>query len=190
MKDKLILETEQLILKEPSRQDIPAILEFLQENKVFHRPFEPIRNEEYYAESNWVNRIEDIEKNYGNYNAPLQLFIARKLFPEKIIGYCNFSNIVRGAFQACHLGFALSENSQRQGIMAEALKHAIHYMFTERNFHRIMANYMVHNDKSAALLKKLRFQEEGKAAKYLLINGKWRDHILTSLINDNWKSSA
>lgn len=188
MQERLILETEKLILKEPAEEDIPAILAFLHENKLFHRPFEPIRNDEYYSEDNWIKRIGDAEKNYGNYDAPLQLFIAKKAWPETIIGYCNFSNIVRGAFQACHLGFALSETSQRQGIMAEALKSAIHYMFAERNFHRIIANYMVNNDKSAALLHKLGFEEEGRAPKYLLINGKWRDHILTSLINDNWNS--
>jgi len=28
---------------------------------------------------------------------------------------------------------------------------------------------------------------EGYARDYLLINGKWEDHILTSLVNPHWK---
>ena len=53
--------------------------------------------------------------------------------------------------------------------------------------HRIMANYMPHNQRSGNLLKKLGFVVEGYARDYLLINGKWEDHILTSLNNDNYE---
>jgi len=32
-------------------------------------------------------------------------------------------------------------------------------------------------------LEKLGFEKEGFARRYLCINGKWEDHILTSLVN-------
>ena len=70
--------------------------------------------------------------------------------------------------------------------MYEALETAIQYMFEQQNLHRIMANYMPSNEKSSALLKRLGFTIEGKAKKYLFINGCWEDHILTSLTNDQW----
>ena len=34
------------------------------------------------------------------------------------------------------------------------------------------------------LLRQLGFEREGYARKYLLLNGVWKDHILTSYIND------
>ncbi|MGL5537110.1 MAG: 30S ribosomal protein S5 alanine N-acetyltransferase, partial [Aeromonas veronii] len=34
-----------------------------------------------------------------------------------------------------------------------------------------------------ALLERLGFEREGFARAYLMINGRWEDHILTSLIN-------
>ncbi len=47
-----------------------------------------------------------------------------------------------------------------------------------------MANYRPENIKSELLLKRLHFEKEGYAKDYLMISGKWRDHILTSRIND------
>ena len=46
-----------------------------------------------------------------------------------------------------------------------------------------MACYMPANQRSGALLERLGFEREGFARAYLMINGRWEDHILTSLIN-------
>jgi ribosomal-protein-alanine N-acetyltransferase len=100
-----------------------------------------------------------------------------------MIGTCNFSNIVRGVFQACHLGYAISQSHQGKGLMSEAVELGIRYMFEIVKLHRIMANYMPRNERSARLLEKLGFEREGYAKSYLKIAGVWEDHILTSKIN-------
>ena len=46
-----------------------------------------------------------------------------------------------------------------------------------------MANYMPTNEASGKVLKRLGFTVEGYARDYLCLNGKWEDHILTSLTN-------
>jgi ribosomal-protein-alanine N-acetyltransferase len=46
-----------------------------------------------------------------------------------------------------------------------------------------MANYIPTNERSGLLLKRLGFAVEGYARDYLLINGQWRDHVLTALTN-------
>lgn len=71
--------------------------------------------------------------------------------------------------------------------MYEALTAAVKYTFEEMNLHRIMANYMPANERSGKLLRQLGFTLEGYARDYLLLEGGWRDHILTSLINEHWK---
>lgn len=70
--------------------------------------------------------------------------------------------------------------------MYEGAQAAIRYMFRQQRMHRIMANYMPHNQRSGALLKRMGFEKEGYAKDYLLINGKWQDHVLTALINQEW----
>jgi ribosomal-protein-alanine N-acetyltransferase len=71
--------------------------------------------------------------------------------------------------------------------MKGCLEQAINYVFVELNLHRISANYLPHNIRSAQLLESLNFKKEGLAPKYLYINGEWQNHILTALINDNWR---
>jgi len=48
----------------------------------------------------------------------------------------------------------------------------------------VMANYRPENERSHRLLQRLGFEQEGRARSYLNIDGRWRDHILTSLINE------
>ena len=67
--------------------------------------------------------------------------------------------------------------------MLEALKAAIPNVFQTHGLHRIMANYQPDNLRSEILLRRLGFEREGLAKSYLKINGRWTDHVLTSLIN-------
>jgi ribosomal-protein-alanine N-acetyltransferase len=50
-----------------------------------------------------------------------------------------------------------------------------------------MANYIPVNERSGRLLRRLGFTVEGYARDYLLIAGKWEDHVLTALANADWK---
>jgi [ribosomal protein S5]-alanine N-acetyltransferase len=67
--------------------------------------------------------------------------------------------------------------------MFEALTAAIAFAFDVLRLHRIMANYIPGNERSGKLLRRLGFNMEGYARDYLLIDGEWRDHILTALTN-------
>ncbi|MEO7106758.1 MAG: GNAT family N-acetyltransferase [Rhodoferax sp.] len=96
---------------------------------------------------------------------------------------CNFTNIVRGVFQACHLGYSVDHGWQGKGLMQEAVQTGIAYMFGTQGLHRIMANYMPTNVRSEKLLQRLGFEREGYARAYLKIAGQWQDHVLTALIN-------
>ncbi len=101
----------------------------------------------------------------------------------QLIGECNFTNIVRGPFLACHLGFSIDRRSEGQRLMHEGLTAALDYVFGGLRLHRIMANYRPGNVRSARLLEGLGFVREGVARAYLKIDGVWADHVLTSLIN-------
>lgn len=70
--------------------------------------------------------------------------------------------------------------------MHEALQTLIRYMQRQQKMHRIMANYMPHNKRSGQLLERLGFEREGYAKDYLLIDGKWQDHVLTALTWQEW----
>jgi len=67
--------------------------------------------------------------------------------------------------------------------MKQLCAYVISFAFKELGLNRVMANYMPKNIRSECLLRSLGFEREGFARKYLCINGKWEDHVLTSLIN-------
>ena len=100
-----------------------------------------------------------------------------------IIGTCNYTNVVRGPFLACHLGYQIARAHEGRGLMAEALRATNPFMFRALRLHRIMANYRPENARSGRLLERLGFVREGLAKDYLFIDGAWRDHILTALTN-------
>ncbi|EJF82811.1 hypothetical protein MCU_01312 [Bartonella elizabethae Re6043vi] len=146
------------------------------------RPFEPLRTDDYHTRTTWEARA----KAFADESAQGQAYrYAVRLKNENtIIGVVNFTNVVRGVFQACHLGFSLDEKQQGKGLMFESLSALIRHIFQVYHLHRVMANYRPENIKSELLLKRLHFEKEGYAKDYLMISGKWRDHILTSRIND------
>jgi [ribosomal protein S5]-alanine N-acetyltransferase len=112
------------------------------------------------------------------------LCVMRRDLPDgPIVGHCNFSNFVRGAFQACMLGYSVDHRHQGEGLMTEALRAAIAFVFAELRLHRIMANYVPTNERSGALLRRLGFSVEGYARDYLYIHDGWKDHVLTAITN-------
>lgn len=64
-----------------------------------------------------------------------------------------------------------------------ALDALVAYAFGALGLHRVMANHLPDNERSAKLLARLGFEVEGLAKNYLFINGAWRDHVLTARTN-------
>jgi [ribosomal protein S5]-alanine N-acetyltransferase len=181
-----VLESDRLILRLANRQDAAAILQFHLQNKEFLAPFEPARPDEFYCLPYWQDNIERALVEF-NYDHAIKFCVFKKTEPQILIAKINFTQFVRGAFHACILGYSLAETEQGNGYMTEALQTAIHHLFIDQNFHRIMANYMPRNQRSGNVLRRLGFVVEGYARDYLLINNQWEDHILTSLTHSNWQ---
>jgi ribosomal-protein-alanine N-acetyltransferase len=175
------LATENLRVRLLEPSEAGKMMLFRQENREHLGPWEPRRRAEFFTESYWRVLLQQHQREFQQ-----GLSVALTILDDtdsEVLGVCNFTNIVRGTFQSCHLGYALSARYQGQGLMAEALKPACRYIFETLMLHRIMANYLPRNERSGRLLAKLGFEVEGEAKQYLLIDGHWEDHILTSLIN-------
>jgi ribosomal-protein-alanine N-acetyltransferase len=156
------------------------LCEYYQRNKTHLHAWEPHRNDEFYTHEFWQNQVEDSIHMFNKKQA-VRLVVLNKE-QAQVIAVCNFANIVYGCFQACHLGYSIDKNHQGKGIMCEVLQAGINYMQNEFNLHRIMANHLTNNHRSAKLLKKVGFEKEGYAKDYLKINGRWQDHVLNALI--------
>ncbi|RON65017.1 ribosomal protein S5-alanine N-acetyltransferase [Pseudomonas fluorescens] len=160
--------------------------DFYRRNQRHLAPWSPIRNTDYFSTEQIRQRL-DIQARA--FEAGLAMHFALLTADgQQMIGACNFSSITRGAFQACYLGYHIDEAHQGQGLMQEGLVAGIGYMFETQNLHRIMANYVPGNERSARLLERLGFEQEGYAKAYLNIAGRWQDHVLTALVNPGFET--
>ncbi|HEX6293207.1 MAG TPA: ribosomal protein S5-alanine N-acetyltransferase [Herpetosiphonaceae bacterium] len=179
------LTTRRMVLRLATSADIPAILAYFTANQQRLAPFSPIRPASFFTEAFWQEQIAQNHDDFHN-DRSLRLCIFDRAAPQTMIGDANFNGFMRGVGQFCYLGYSIAAAYQGRGYMTEALETAIRYVFDELHMHRIMANYLPHNQRSGRLLRKLGFVVEGYARDYLLIDGSWQDHILTSLTNPNW----
>lgn len=182
-----VLASPRLILRLATPADIPEILCYYRDNQAYLEPFEPTREEGFYSEVYWDWIVRDRVTEFWA-DRSFKLFLFKQELPQQVIGAINFSHFVRGIAQSCLLGYSLAENEQGKGYMTEGLQVAIAYIFDELRFHRIMAAYMPHNRRSGNVLKRLGFVFEGYALDYLMIQDVWQDHVLASLVNQNWQA--
>ncbi|MDE2571231.1 MAG: ribosomal protein S5-alanine N-acetyltransferase [bacterium] len=175
------LETPRLIVRTPVTSDAMRLRAYMAENRAHFEPWDPAPPDGFYTEAFWIVRCDQYQREMAEGQALRLIYLARADADGPIVGIANFSNIVRGIFQACYLGYSIDRRYEGRGLMREGLQAAIGYVFDELGLHRIMANYQPTNERSGNLLRRLGFTIEGYARDYLYVNGAWRDHILTSL---------
>lgn len=180
------LVTERLELRLADADDVPALLRYHDDNREHLAASRPTVPDAFYTHDFWVTQVHAARAEFRN-DRSLRLVMFSRAEPGRVIGNANFTQFQRGPAQYCVLGYGLDRHHEGRGLMTEALRAAIAYVFGTLNMHRIMANYEPWNERSGAVLRKLGFRVEGFAYDYLRLNGRWRDHILTALSNPDWR---
>jgi ribosomal-protein-alanine N-acetyltransferase len=176
------LETERLAVRLARPGMEAAMARFLTENFAGHlERWSPPAAAAFFTEAFWSERLAIAVEEYQAGRAARFVLQPPGSGSGPILGTCNYTNIVRGPFQACHLGYQIARSHEGRGLMAEALRATNAWAFENLRVHRIMANYRPENGRSARVLERLGFVREGLARDYLFIDGAWRDHVLTSL---------
>lgn len=176
------IRTERTLITLVRTDDASDLRAYYLRNTEHLAPWEPLRPEDYHSAAAWKDRARDFAGEA--LRGVAYRYVARPEGSREIIAVANFTNVVRGVFLACHLGYSIDREMQGLNIMFEVLDALIPHVFHTYGLHRVMANYMPENARSAQLLQRLGFEVEGRARDYLKINGKWRDHVLTARIDD------
>jgi [ribosomal protein S5]-alanine N-acetyltransferase len=163
-----------------------ALAQFHERNREHLAPWDPPASEDFYTEAVQAQRLREAGAAFAAGNG--YRYLLQPIGDStRVIGSIHFAHIVRGAFQSCTLGYALDQALEGQALMTEALRVAIAEMFSRRvNLHRIQAAFRPENWRSAEVLKRLGFQDEGTAPDYLFINGMWRVHRIAALLNKSF----
>ncbi|RXJ73736.1 30S ribosomal protein S5 alanine N-acetyltransferase [Veronia nyctiphanis] len=179
-----LVRTDELNIGTISLSDVAAITAYFQQNRVFLEPWEPKRNESFFTYDGWERRVTQLVELA--HHKMCYYFLIRENGDPDIKGLITYSNVSMYPSFSAVVGYSLAENAQGKGIMKRSLKATNDMMFERVNLHRISAAYMPHNIKSQAVLESAGFEREGLAKNYLMINGKWQDHVLMSITNPDW----
>jgi len=175
---------ERVTLVAPSAALAAAVLSFHERNKEHLGPWTPALPAGFWEVEYHEGRLSSAQKNFEE-DVAWRWSI---MLGTEYIGHIHFSQIHRGCFMSCMLGYGLDHAHEGRGLMREALQLGIAEVFSERGrLHRIQANVQPSNVRSLGLLKRLGFADEGEAPSYLYMNGAWRNHVMTALLNPDFR---
>ena len=181
------LRTDRLLLQAPDATpgspQVAAVADFYRRNAAHFAPWDPPLPPDHAAPERIAQALAEGAEAFAAGRA-LRWWLQLADEPGRVVGQVHLSSLVRGAFQSCHLGYALDADCQGRGLMHEALRRVVDEAFSPRlNLHRIQAAVRPENLRSLAVLARLGFEDIGLARSYLFIDGAWRDHRLFALTN-------
>jgi [ribosomal protein S5]-alanine N-acetyltransferase len=177
-----------VLLRELTPDDADALLELRLRNQDFLRPLEPIRPDGFLTPA---SQRADLEWALGQRKAGLAY--AFGIFEAEtgaMAGRIALSNIVRGAWRNCTVGYYVDQERNGRGYATEALGLATGFALSHAGLHRVQAGVMPRNAASIRVVEKNGFRFEGQARRYLQINGVWEDHNIYAVTAEDWPSSG
>jgi ribosomal-protein-alanine N-acetyltransferase len=110
-------------------------------------------------------------------------FLLRLADSDEVVGQISLSEISRGAFQSCYIGYWVGRRYAGRGLMSDGLRQAVAFAFQTLELHRVEANIAPANKASRAVAARCGFRLEGRARGLLHIDGRWRDHERWAVLN-------
>jgi ribosomal-protein-alanine N-acetyltransferase len=181
--DLPVLPTRRLLLAIPSESDATALLSYAQRNHEHLKPWSPPAPPGWDTLDNAVRRAR-LYQDQARAGTCYRFWARLREQPASdFIGAVTLSQIVLGARRACSLGYHVDVSAEGRGYVTEAARAVIDFAFRRLLLHRVEATYVPENERSARVLARLGLEREGYAKEYLFVGGRFRDHVLTALVN-------
>ncbi len=102
-----------------------------------------------------------------------------------LVGQVTVGGITRGAFQSAAIGYWIDERVAGRGVTPVAVALVVDHCFGAVGLHRVEVNIRPENAPSRRVVEKLGFRAEGHHARFLFIDGAWRDHLSFALVRED-----
>ena len=176
MENKIIIaETERLILRRYSKEDLQDLFEYLSDKEVVeYEPYQPQTFDEVKENLEWRIRSDEM--------IAVELKDSHKMIGNVYMG--------KRDFEALEMGYVFNRNYWGHGYAAESCKALIQQAFSN-GIHRVYAECDPENKSSWKLLEALGFQREAHFRKNVYFwkdeTGKpiWKDTYVYAQLNSN-----
>ena len=163
-------------VRSPRPEDQEEFLGAMRASRELHQPWlEPPTTPEAFAVL--LRRVHE------EFFEPL---LVERLQDGALLGFFNFSWIIRGPLQSAFLGYGAVAAHTGHGYMTEGMRLTLRHAFTHMHLHRIEANIQPGNEPSIALARRCGLQREGYSVRYLRVGGSWRDHERWAITVEDW----
>jgi len=114
-------------------------------------------------------------------------FQAAILERHRIIGSAGFHR-VDWLHRSTGIGYWLAADAQRQGTMTLAVSALLDFAFEAWQLNRVEIRVAVENRRSRAIPDRLGFREEGTLRQAEFVGGRYLDHVVYSMLAEEWGS--
>lgn len=147
-----------------------------------------------YTDSNTISTIkeaeaiiEKFEKQYAKGKGLFMgLFLKKNEKPDGIISIHDINQ----KHWFCSCTFILMQKWWNKGIFGEAARAFFECVFINSHINRIEAQVFVENTNAIALMKKLKMQNEGRLRENFVIDGKYEDSFVFSILKKDFNKNA
>ena len=178
-----VLADDTVTLRLPAVSDYAAWVSERTESHAFLKPWEPTWSADDLTRASFKRRVRRVQREAAEQTGFAFLIFRRE--DDTLLGGVTLSNIRRGVAQSCCLGYWMGVHYAGHGYMRRAVPLVLKFAFGELRLHRVEAACIPDNDRSLGLLEKAGFVREGYARRYLMIDGRWQDHVLLSRTADD-----
>ena len=162
------IQGRKVYLRAPTMEDWPEWAELRARSRSFLTPWEPTWPDDSLGRDHFRRRLRQQIREWRAGEA-YGLFVSLNE-KRRLVGGINLSNVRRGVAQAASVGYWMGQPFAGQGLMTDALRSTLPFVFDELRLHRQAGG----------------FHEEGLARQYLRINGQWADHLLFALLRADY----
>jgi [ribosomal protein S5]-alanine N-acetyltransferase len=177
-KDRDVLFTKSIFLREPFEEDETEFLHFISQAESLS--------------TSWVDapRDEQAFQLYLQHAAQEQCesFLVCDKQSNNIIGVFHLSKINYGIFSNALLDYVTLDSAK--ALMTEGLRLVLRFIFQKLKLHRIEASIQPDDDIFIQLVKDCAFRLEGFSPRLLKINGRWRDHERWAMTIEDWRMAT
>jgi len=102
-------------------------------------------------------------------------------------GEISLGSVQRGPFQMGYIGYWIDEACGGHEYVPEGVVLLIRFAFETLRLHRLEAAIVPRNGPSRRVAEKLGLRDEGTAARFLQIRGRYEDHIRYAITREEWR---
>jgi ribosomal-protein-alanine N-acetyltransferase len=172
-----------VVLRPPQPIDYAAWAQLREASRRHLSPWEPQWSIDETTRAAYCRRLRQYADDLASDGG--YAFFAFRMKDMALAGGITLSNVRRGVAQAASVGYWIGQSFAGRGHMTDAMQTLVPYAFDHLRLHRLEAACLPHNAASIRVLEKVGFKPEGLARRYLKIDGRWQDHLLFALIEDD-----